>query len=628
MTEMRIEAMRLVEAASAPPVSPRQAAEPTLAELGRALDPAQVAPSPESGAIFARALELIRSGNIGPDETAAGNGLLSIARYAYAFGLDLEGLAPSLQAVELFRRFGMRPHLRKALVIRGALLSECGNVALAIEAYAEAIQIAVELCDPLAEAAAWNNLGAAMIYGAQYQDAIVCLERALSVPEGDQEISRRGAAQCNIALACLHLEDYGRGLRAASSGLELLGTPRNPVERLARVIAEVIYTRLLLESDDAKAAMRRCEIAMRMARESGLVRAEMLADMAQGLCDVYCGSVDVGLLRLSKVVEGARPVKGMLRDALIAMVRANEVAGKADVAMVYLRELMMYTKEIQQKIALLHHRLHLEQVERERSVEGVPTVDALMARRETNLRGQLAEQVAHRELIKARMEMLERIAVIADLRVDPSGEHSYRVGKLAALLAQALGWDADTAFLVELAARVHDIGKIGIPEQVLATRRPTTAAEVELARSHALIGADILAQSDLPHMKMAEEIARFHHEHWDGGGYPFGLARSSIPVSARITALADAFDEMTHARAHEAACPPQDALRQILAQRGQQFDPELTDLFVALVQRLQRDNGDLDAFLGQAARDSAFIQARQRIGSMLKGFNGHEAIRA
>jgi len=116
---------------------------------------------------------------------------------------------------------------------------------------------------------------------------------------------------------------------------------------------------------------------------------------------------------------------------------------------------------------------------------------------------------------------------------------------------------------------------------------------------------------------MAEEIARFHHEHWDGSGYPFGLTHTAIPIAARITALADAYDELMHAQGHAPAHSPQSALREIAAQRGRQFDPELTDWFVALATRLQAEHGGLDTYLGQAARGSPFIQARQKIAATL-----------
>jgi len=176
--------------------------------------------------------------------------------------------------------------------------------------------------------------------------------------------------------------------------------------------------------------------------------------------------------------------------------------------------------------------------------------------------------------------------------------------------------------MVELAARLHDIGKIGLPEGLLMKKRRLTDAEIKLAQTHVLIGADILAQSNVAHLKMAEEIARFHHEHWDGGGYPFGLAYSAIPIAARITALADVFDAMTHPRPYKNVSTADDALAAIATLRGKQFDPELTDLFRALVLRLQREVGDLDAYVGQAACESPFIRARRKIDDTLKQFQG------
>jgi len=244
-----------------------------------------------------------------------------------------------------------------------------------------------------------------------------------------------------------------------------------------------------------------------------------------------------------------------------------------------------------------------------------------MARREVRLRDRLVEQVAHQELMKSRIEMLERLAVTAELRDDTTGEHSYRVGKLSSLLAQEFGCDDDTIFMIDLAARLHDIGKIGIPDGILLKAGRLNEAEMKLMQTHAMIGSEILAQSNVPHMKMAEEIARFHHEHWNGGGYPFGIGESAIPLAARITALADVFDALTHRRPYKEAWSVDSALDTIAMLKGRQFDPELTDLFLALVPRLLRQVGDLDVFLGQSARESRFIQARRKIAEAMKQFN-------
>ena len=617
-----VNALERVESIIASSAVDRDALAPALAELAGVLDPECSTPSAQTPITLTRAIELVAGLNAEYDGPELAECLLSIAKCAYVCGQMLKGLVPAQRAVELIRRIGSRAQLRKALTIRGALLSDAGNLPLAIEGYAEALEIAVESGDHLAEAAVCNNLGVALIYTAQYEDAIPCLERVVTLSEGNEQLRAVcGPALANIALACLHLEDYSRGLRAAKAAVELQDNPTTASTRLGRVLTETHYSRLLLEVDAPEAAKQRCEIAKRIARESGLERAELFAGMAEGLCEVHAGKVDIGLSRLSKVLERARILKGTLRDALIAMVKANELAGRTDVALVYLRELMMHTKDVQQENALLHHRLHLEQLEHKQPPPSTSTPDALMARREVRLRDRLVEQVAHQELMKSRIEMLERLAVTAELRDDTTGEHSYRVGKLSSLLAQEFGCDDDTIFMIDLAARLHDIGKIGIPDGILLKAGRLNDAEMKLMQTHAMIGSEILAQSNVPHMKMAEEIARFHHEHWNGGGYPFGIGESAIPLAARITALADVFDALTHRRPYKEAWSVDSALDTIAMLKGRQFDPELTDLFLALVPRLLRQVGDLDVFLGQSARESRFIQARRKIAEAMKQFN-------
>ena len=126
-----------------------------------------------------------------------------------------------------------------------------------------------------------------------------------------------------------------------------------------------------------------------------------------------------------------------------------------------------------------------------------------------------------------------------------------------------------------------------------------------------------MASSQIPQLRIAEEIARCHHEWWDGTGYPKQLKGKDIPRSARIVALADVFDAMTHGRPYAPARPVDEALDLIASLRGRQFDPELTDHFLALVRRLVRENQNLDAYLGKAARHSPFLKARARIKELL-----------
>ena len=229
----------------------------------------------------------------------------------------------------------------------------------------------------------------------------------------------------------------------------------------------------------------------------------------------------------------------------------------------------------------------------------------------------LRQKVAEREVLQSRVEMLERMAIAADIREDISGEHGFRVGSLSALLARELGWDRDACQALDIAARLHDIGKIGIPEKILLDEKTLREAEKQFIAAHTRVGAEILSKSDIPQVRIAEEIARCHHEWWDGSGYPKHLKGKDIPRSARIVALADVFDAMTHGRPYAPPRSIEEALDLIAGLRGSQFDPELTDHFLALVRRLAKENENLDAYLGKAARNSPFLKARARIKELL-----------
>jgi len=594
-----------------------------LDELVPALRAALAAPNADAHRLFASANKALHALPLDVLSPARVEGLLLSAQFAYISGQPFAGLEHADFAVECARQTQDPSSLRKALTFHGILLADTGNIARAVEAYAEALELAEAMHDLRAETPVWINLGSALTYAGQLSDAVSCFERVVSLSGSEPQLSSFGPpALANIANICLYLEDYAKGLRSIKASIESAGNPGSATERMNRAMAECSYTRLLLEVDSLERAKERCELAKRFAHESKSERAELQAALAEGLCEVHAGLIDVGTSRLSQALDRARVLKSALRDALLAMVKAQEVAGKPDVALVYLRELMMHTKKTQQENALRHHRLHLENLARQRQDA---SEDVVMERHEQSLRGKFAEQVAQQELMRSRIEMLERLAVTAELRDDSTGEHSYRVGRLSSLLGQEYGCDDQTIFMLDLAARLHDIGKIGIPDGILLKPDRLTEAEREIMKTHTTVGAELLAQSEMPHMQMAEDIARFHHEWWDGSGYPNGIGGAAIPISARVTALADVFDALTHRRPYKEPWPVARALDEIAYLKGHQFDPELTDLFLALVRRLQREVGDLDEYLGQAARLSPFIRAREKIATTLRRSGGRDA---
>lgn len=540
------------------------------------------------------------------------NVLVDVSHFFYVIGQVFSAIEPSKHAVELAVASGQKALLRKAYTVLGVMYADTGNIPSAIECYAHALELLPSLNDPALECIVWVNLGTALLYGAQYRDAVACFEHVIQVASQNSLLHPyRATALGSVALCALHLEDFSRGIRACEAAVKDSPEPHSAGDLLNAVLRETIYARLLLEVDNLDQARERCEIARKYAKRSNSARAEIAASCAEGLYEVYSGKVDVGITRLTSALEKARLLRSMLRDTLTDLVKAYEFIGQPQRALLYLREMMQAMRENQVENALKHVNLHAENLGQE--VVGDTPIATRLQRREDALKGKVAEQ----ELFKSRIEMLERLAVTAELRDDSTGEHSYRVGKLAALLAQEFGCDEHTCYMIDLAARLHDIGKIGVPDAILLKPDKLNEAERQIMRTHTTVGAELLSKSNIPELMMAEQIARHHHEWWDGSGYPGNLSGSAIPLAARITALADVFDALTHRRPYKIAWPIDAALDEIARLKGRQFEPELCDLFIVLVDRLRKDHLDIDAYLGQAASDSPFLQARSRIWNAL-----------
>ena len=185
------------------------------------------------------------------------------------------------------------------------------------------------------------------------------------------------------------------------------------------------------------------------------------------------------------------------------------------------------------------------------------------------------------EVAKAHHEALFRLSLAADLKDDDTGVHIIRIGFLAEALALLLGQSRQSAGMLRKAAPMHDIGKIGIPDNVLKKPGSFQPAERATMNQHASMGADILGRSRIPLFQLAAELALSHHEKWDGTGYPHGLAGENIPISGRIVAVVDFFDALTMDRVYRKAFPYEKALAMLQDQRGRAFDPRIVDVFMA-----------------------------------------------
>ncbi|MGX7708649.1 HD domain-containing phosphohydrolase [Methylobacterium sp. Gmos1] len=190
-------------------------------------------------------------------------------------------------------------------------------------------------------------------------------------------------------------------------------------------------------------------------------------------------------------------------------------------------------------------------------------------------------ETAVRTLREREAEIIFRLSLAVEYRDNDTGDHTWRVARYSQIMAEALGLDAEFCRRVYLAAPLHDVGKVAIPDGVLLKPGRLDEEEFALIRTHAAIGKRILGGSTCELIGLAAEIAESHHERWDGGGYPNGLTGEAIPLAARIVAVADVFDALTTERPYKAAMPFGEARACIAAESGRHFDPACVAAFLS-----------------------------------------------
>jgi putative two-component system response regulator len=203
-----------------------------------------------------------------------------------------------------------------------------------------------------------------------------------------------------------------------------------------------------------------------------------------------------------------------------------------------------------------------------------------------NLEEKVREQTL--TLRRAHEETIHRLVNVSAYRDEETGAHIKRVGLFSAVLAESAGWPAEAVEHIRMAASMHDVGKIGIPDAILRKPGRLSPDEFEIMKSHTVIGARMLADAKSPMLRMACDIALHHHERWDGAGYPTGVGGSSITQSARIASIADVYDALTHDRVYRPAFSEAEALEMMEKGRATQFDPSLLELFFRSLPDLRR----------------------------------------
>ena len=211
-------------------------------------------------------------------------------------------------------------------------------------------------------------------------------------------------------------------------------------------------------------------------------------------------------------------------------------------------------------------------------------------RRRVTLRNLDLERSLHqrtKELNEAHLEVVQRLATAVETRDVDTGAHVARMSSMCERLALAAGMPAAEAELLRHASVLHDIGKLAVPDAILLKEGELDDRERSVMQQHALAGAAMLSDSRSPLLRLGEVIARTHHERWDGGGYPAGLRGEEIPIGGRIAAICDVFDALMAERSYKRGWGIDEAITELMSERGKHFDPSLVDRFVAMREELK-----------------------------------------
>lgn len=541
-------------------------------------------------------------------------GLLGLARIL--FGCSTPSRAGDLAqpALEWARTLGSPELHRQAANDNGVYRLRQRDFAGAIALLEEAHEVARVHGLEDGRLRALVNMATCLLEAGYYGRAIEVNRRVLEIDDsaGSAALERQVAALGNLVHCHLARGELAQALATGERGAELIDSKGAQASAMARHQFESFFNAALLETgrvEDARARLRQ----LRAAHFPATPHTDVLFSVTQGLCETFSGQFDIGISRLEQVLPRAEKVGWYVDDVLRALIRAHEKAGDLKRALEYVDRLTRYfsamrTRELHQQLAQIRPDAPGE-------LDATSHAEVLLGEQAANLRAKGYDRsVAERE-----RSLLEDRAIAASLIDDETGRQCFRVGRLSYLMAVRLGFDAQRAALIEMAARVHDIGKIGINHQILLKASMLTEAERIIIRTHPLIGSEMLARSSHPGAKLAATVALTHHEWWDGTGYPYGLRQEVIPIEARIVALADVYDVLTSGRPYKKAWPHWMAIDELRYMGGRQFDPDLVEVFVALVDEYVAAYGDAgDEAYRTAVQDCVVLKRQGSIVRLLE----------
>ena len=499
----------------------------------------------------------------------------------------------AVQAERIARRANDPLLLAKALKMQGVLLAEMGKPADGVPVLLEALENARLASDDNQVSGVLVNLGIAQLYGARYGVAYECFEQALDVLPAHVPDLSRAIALINQGELLLRIKEIQRGLEAAQAARSFLTNLQSVSEAVVLVFVELFLAQLRVAIGDIRQAEEHARCARELAPRAGEVgrRIARLASLLVNAQDIATSDEAIDALFAEVVRNKSR--FAVYRISLEVVVAALQGAGRPEEALQVLREAAQLDMSLHVGLASYALPIDIGSTRCE--------LDDLADARAKEHRSTLLAQAAHLGAVSdERIEHLVGLAIRAELREEDTfsnGEHVYRVARLSELLAREANCSAEEIANARLAGLLHDVGKVFAPDQLLLKREALTGGEKALLRKHAEDGAGLIESLKSYALLVVADAVRRSHERWDGCGYPAGMQGETIPIAARIVAICDSFDAMTHWRLFRSPRSFASALSEIEAGSGSRYDPKLSRLFVNLLHRLQRETDDLDRFL-------------------------------
>ncbi len=550
--------------------------------------------------------------------------------YYQRIGCSFDGIPRGKAARELASAHGLANHERRACNVLGGVYLDSSNFEEACKCLERSLILAREIGNPFLVCVAYATTGALFKEMGCYLDAMAIIDKSLDMQFDTKEGEHARFTNATNGLFCAHrVHDEQAALRYMSIAAS---TADNPLVDVVTLAAFEYYRALyLLSHDDNETAEMLIDAALARRPAARNARVDLFLSIAAALCD-WASRVPARQLearrKLRELYHRSRQTRLHHDDVLRALMQVHSQPTSredAEVGLAYAKELIEFTTSVK------HAKFYRQMSDNGVAVRTSPAPLFSERAEETinydvfaNVRRWLSDEAGsalpeaghadprslssdirkhdeltaiHDDLASMRTASLkasirtvaydtaENWALAAEFLDDQTGQHCFRVGRLAGLLAAEIGMDAEYCVRIEHAARLHDIGKITVNELILLKPGPLDPGELIAMRAHADAGAYLLQYSEDPTLRMAATIARHHHEWWNGTGYPAMLAGDRIPLEARICGLADVYDALTNARPYKRAWPHRTTVEQMMCESGVHFDPRLLTPFLRVLER-------------------------------------------